>query len=260
MQTGSKKKSKLLKRGRIIRTGILILVVSGLLLEQCRVSREVAQPEVPSLVGMEGLIDACRPADTIHNVLISKAEALFITKEERYETQVTLYAVRDSLIYFSAVNSGFEILRGAVDKDTIRVIDRLNKIVYSTPVRKRFGYQHPVNFDDIQNLVSGYFICDDLHRGMEPDFFHIVFDFSESFVKKKIYYNRESLKMDKFEFYHTQTNKYLVGEREENGFRILTNMMITEFEIMTNGGEVSFNSHIPIKMDVNRKKYTFVSL
>ncbi len=65
-----------------------------------------------------------------------KAESLIITEDERYEATVTIYAVKDSLIYMSAVNSGFEILRATVEPDTIRVIDRLNKVVYQTPVKK----------------------------------------------------------------------------------------------------------------------------
>ena len=78
-------------------------------------------------------------------ILISKAEALFISDDERYEALVSIYAIRDSLIYMSAVNSGFEIIRASVDKDSIMVID--GSIRWFTPlVKKRLGYQNPVNF------------------------------------------------------------------------------------------------------------------
>ncbi|MEN8156424.1 MAG: DUF4292 domain-containing protein [Bacteroidota bacterium] len=241
-------------------TRFIILIIAGLLLTQCRAYREVTEPKAPPLVGMEGLREVCRPADTVRTVLISKAEALIITDEERYEATISLFVIKDSLIYFSAVNSGFEILRAAIDRDTIKVIDRLNKMVYRTPLRRRFGHHHPVNFDDVQNIISSYFLCDEIERAIEPNFFHIVFDFDEPFIKKRISFDRESLKMDKFEFFHIQTKKYLMGEREPEGFRIFTNFMITDFEISARGGFRSYNQEIPVKMEVNRRKYTFVDL
>ncbi len=63
---------------------------------------------------------------------------------------------------------------------------------------------------------QGYFICDDLHLARESDFSHIEFDFDEPLIKKRISFDRETLKMDKFEFYHTQTHKYLMGERDDD--------------------------------------------
>ena len=241
-------------------TKFIILIITGLLLTQCRAYREITEPEAPSLVGMEGLREVFRSADTVRTVLIRKAEALIITDEERYEATISLFVIKDSLIYFSAVNSGFEILRAAMDHDTIKVIDRLHKVVYRTPVRRRFGHHHPVNFDDVQNIISSYFLCDDMNRAMEPNFSHIVFDFDEPFIKKRISFGMESLKMEKFEFFHTLTKKYLMGEREPEDFRIFTNFMINEFEISARGGFRSYNQEIAVKMEVNRRKYTFVDL
>lgn len=114
----------------------IILLVCAFFLTQCRAYKEVVETEAPNMVGLVGLKEACLPADTVHSVLIHKAESLIITEDERYEATVTIYAVKDSLIYMSAVNSGFEILRATVEPDTIRVIDRLNKVVYQTPVKK----------------------------------------------------------------------------------------------------------------------------
>lgn len=242
------------------RLRIIVWIAAGLILTQCRVYREVVEPKAPTLVGIEGLREACKPNDTIRNVLISKAESLIITDEERYEATITLYAVRDSMIYLSAVNSGFEILRASVDTDSIRIIDRLNKIMYRSPVKRRFGHQHPVNFEDVQNIINGYFVCDDLNQAIEKDFSHIIFDFDESLIKKRISFGRESLKMDKFEFYHTQTDKYLRGERNEEGFRIFTNFMITEFEVIAKGGTILYNKEMKVKMEANPRRYTFINL
>jgi hypothetical protein len=117
-----------------------------------------------------------------------------------------------------------------------------------------------VDFEDIQNIINGYFVCDDLNQAMEQDFSHIIFDFDESLIKKRISFDRESLKMDKFEFYHTQTDKYLIGERDKEGFRIFTNFMITEFEVIAKGGAILYNQEMKVKMEVNPRRYTFINL
>jgi hypothetical protein len=239
---------------------MLGLVIPVLLITQCRSSREVVKAKAPALAGMEGLREVCRSSDTIRNILISKAETLIITDEERYEATVTVYAVKDSFIYISAVNSGFEILRAALGPDSITVIDRMNKVVYRTPVKRRFGYQHPVGFMDMQNIISRYFICDDIGMARELNFHDIEFHFDEPDIRKCITFNRESLRMDKFEFSHTKTGKYVKGERREKDFRIFSNFMITEFEIVAKGGTMLYNQELAVKMDVNSRKYNIINL
>lgn len=235
-------------------------------MSQCGVFRGVPEHDpVPgsgkgtAMVGMEGLRLLCEASDTINSVLISKAESLFITDDKRYEALVSIYALKDSLIYMSAVNSGFEIIRVLVDKDTIRVIDRINKIVYSSAIKKKLGHQNPVNFSDLQNLVSRYYLCDDMNAARELNFNHIGFYFTEPYLNKSIILGRETLMMDKFEFVHTETNKYFLGERGVDDFSIYSNFMVNEFEIVSKGGSVSYNQKVDVKMKVNRRKYTFVS-
>ena len=65
--------------------------------------------------------------------------------------------------------------------------------------------------------------------------------------------------MDKFEFFHSETRKYFMGERSEEGFTIFSNFMVDEFKIISKGGTVTYNEAVEIKMDVNRRKYTFVN-
>ena len=95
---------------------------------------------------------------------------------------------------------------------------------------------------------------------METDFSHILFYDDEPFIKKQIYYDRESLKMEKFEFYHAKTNKYLMGERGESGFKIMTNLVQAAFEIVASGGEIVYNRRISINLEVNRKRYSVVDI
>ena len=51
-----------------------------------------------------------------------------------------------------------------------------------------------------------------------------------------------------------------MGERIEKGFKIYSNFMITAFEITAEGGEISYNQDMKVKMDVNPRKYTFTEL
>ncbi|TFH23799.1 MAG: DUF4292 domain-containing protein [Bacteroidia bacterium] len=230
------------------------------LLQECGALKELSVPTQAGLKGMAGLEESCQAQDTIRSILISKAEAILTFDNERYEVEVTIYSLRDSFIYLSAVNSGYEILRASVMKDSIKVINRLDKIVYRSPLERKYGYQYPVNFRDLQNLISRYYLCNDLESAHDDHMDHIVFEFDEPYVKKRIHLDREGLLMKTFEFYHQQTNKYLMGERQEDAFRIYSNFMITEFEIVARGGVSTYNRDIKIKMDVNPRRYTFTEL
>jgi hypothetical protein len=232
-----------------------------LLLTQCVAYRKAAGPEkTTASVGLEGLKRLCISCDTIHSMMISKAEAVIVSGEERYEAQVSLYTVKDSIIYVSAVNGGFEILRASVEQDSIMVVDRLNKVVYITAVNRRFGYQNPVNFKDLENIVSRYSLCDDIDRARESSFTSMEFSFDVPDITKKITVNRESLRTEKFEFYHQKTGNFLLGERDNERFRIHSNFMLSDFEIVLSGGTASYNRAQQVKMEVNPRKYTFVNL
>ncbi len=239
---------------------LYVLVFVGIILQQCKVVRDIQKSNFTELSGMEGLAQKCSALDTIQSILISKAEALLMFDDERYEVQVTLYSKKDSIIYLSAVNSGYEILRASVEKDSIKVINRLNKIVYRTPLKRRFGYQYPVNFRDLQNILNGYYLCDDLALARDDQNQMLHFEFDEELVKKRIALDRNQLYMRTFEFFHQRTNKYLMGERIENGYKIYSNFMITEFEIIARGGSVSYNREVEVKMDVNPRRYTYTEL
>ena len=230
------------------------------LLTECGALKELSGPIRPELKGLPGMEESCQALDTIESILISKAEAILTFDNERYEVSVTLYSLKDSIIYLSAVNSGYEILRASVMKDSIKVINRLDKIVYRSPLQRKFGYQYPVNFNDLQNLVARYYLCDDLENAHDDQMDHIVFEFDDPDVKKRIHLNRLGLLMHTFEFYHRQTDKYLMGERQDDSFKIYSNFMITHFEIVARGGITTYNKDIKIKMDVNPRRYTFTEL
>ena len=248
--------------------GLIILGITVVLFTQCSSGGTLSktpEPEDieekrPSILVRESFKEVCAGADTIYTILISKAETVFLLDDKKYEAQVSIYAVEDSLIYVSAVNSGFEIMRALVEPDSIQVIDRVNKVLYRTPVRKRLGYQNPMNFRDIQNLVSRHYLCDDLASSRELSFSHIIFDFDEPDINKKITLNQENRRMESFEFVHQLTGKYFMGEKTEEGFTIYTNFMMGELEIRSKGGEFRRNVNIPVKMSINPKKYSIINL
>jgi len=238
----------------------LIVFVTGAVLQQCKVVREITKPDLPVLKGIEGMAQKCATSDTILSILVSKANAILTFDDERYEVTLTLYSKKDSIIYLSAVNSGYEIIRASVKNDSIKVINRLNRIVYKAPLYRRFGYQYPINFNDLQNIISGYNLCDDLDKATDDMKNHILFEFDEDYIKKRVSLDRNLLQLNTFEFYHQRTDKYLMGERIEYGFKVYSNFMITEFEIIARGGTVSYNRAVKVKMNVNPRKYTFTEL
>ena len=227
-----------------------MLLLALLVLHECGAVKEAVKPTAPDMIGMEGLIRYCDGSDTVQNILIKKAEAILTYDIERYEVSITLYSKRDSIIYLSAVNSGYEILRASVDRDSIKVIDRMNKIVYSSPLQRKFGYQYPVSFDDLQNLIARFYLCNDRQFGRDDHEHTIVFEFDEDNIKKRILLDRVNLDMRIFEFYHQRTDKYLMGEKLEDAFKIYSNFMITDIELVASGGERILNKEMKIKMDI----------
>jgi hypothetical protein len=51
-----------------------------------------------------------------------------------------------------------------------------------------------------------------------------------------------------------------MGERLEDSFKIYSNFMITDVEIIARGGERTFNKEVKVKMEVNPRKYSFTEL
>ena len=237
-----------------------ILLIAGISLQQCRITREIqmvieAEPE-----GMAGLELACIKEDTVKSLMIHEAEAWIVYEGEKYEVKTTLYVEKDSIIYLSAVNSGFEILRASIEHDSIKVIDRMNRVVYRTPMHKKFGYQHPFTYRDLQNLISRYFFCREISNAQDDFDQSITFDMDHDCYKKRIIVDREDLALRVFEFYHSRTDEYLMGERTVEGLKIYSNFIIGDIEITARGGNTVYNHDVDVKMEVNPRRYNFVEL
>jgi len=239
---------------------LFIILVALIWLTQCRAGRQISS--VPEVETPEPLswVHGCAANDTIRSFMISKADAMMIYDDERYEVSLTLYSRKDSILYLSAVNSGYEIIRASADQDTIRVIDRINKVVYRTPLRRQFGYQFPVDFNDLQHISCVYYLCEILNENTQEDRPNVELEFDKPQVKKRIHLQKNGMQMDIFEFYHHQTGKYLMGERIADGYKIYANLMIDYFEITARGGTLEYNRDIRVKMDVNPRRYTYIDL
>jgi len=244
------------------KTGItvLILVISVIAVSSCKVTRKVSGFPVPETTGIAGMMERCSSFDTIRSMMIGKSEAILLFQGERYEVTLTLFSEKDSVIYLTAVSSGFEVLRARADKDTAIVIDRMNRVVYRMPFRKMFGYQHPVNFQDLENLVHGVYLCDNMDKATETGEGNILFEFDEQWIRKRVLISGERADIEKFEFFHDKTGEYLMGEKTDEGDRIYSNFVVGEFEIRAGRGERTFNSALEVNMDVNHRKYTFIDL
>ena len=238
----------------------LVIILALMLLPQCKAGRKMAPSPAIERETLLGWEEGCMALDTIESFLLSKAEAIMTYDEERYEVTLTLYSKKDSILYLSAVNNGYEILRASVDQDTIRVIDRLNKVIYRTPLHRQFGYQFPVNFSDLQRISCVYYLCGALGEGTREDRSILELEFDQPHVKKRILMQKKEMRMDIFEFYHQQTGKYLMGERIEGGYKIYANLMIDYFELEAQGGKLEFNRDLKVKMSVNPRRYTYIDL
>jgi hypothetical protein len=238
----------------------MLLIISVLIITSCKASREMSRLPVSKATGIAGLREKCIESDTIQNILISKTEAILTFQGDRYEVSLSLYSEKDSVIYLTAVSSGFEVLRASADKDIVMLIDRLNRVVYRMPLNKMFGYQHPVSFRDLENIVHGIYLCNDLEIARETGEGNILFEFDEPWIRKRILISDDEGRMEKFEFFHEKTGEYLMGESLQDGNRIYSNFVVGEFEIRAGKGEKSFNTALEVDMDVNPRRYTFIDL
>lgn len=243
------------------RKGLFIVIFIFLSFQQCKVMERIEVVGEKKEYGLQGYINQCQHLDTIKTVTISKADAIITFQGDRYEARLSLFHRLDSIIFLTAVSNGYEVFRGSVDHDSIRVIDRINRTVYISPMNKRFGYKHPVSFRNFETLTSLYGCCDLV--GNAYDFLegNILFDISEEFITRKIYLDRQTFGLNKFEFFNTRSNEYIVGEKQEGkGFRFFSNFLINDFEILASGGEIMYNQPMEVNMEVNRRRYSFIEL
>ena len=210
--------------------------------------------------GLKGKEDAetyCDSLKIYKSLYINKISANILLGEESYDARLSMFYVPDSLFFVSAVNSGFEIVRIAVTKDSIIYINRLEKVVFIYKVNK-LAPPPPMNFEDLEILVNKSKLCN-LDEKEFTSNTELKIDRSEQNIAKEIIFSKFGLSLQKFEFFQKKTAEYVVGERRgKKEFVIYSNYLIDDLIIKTSGGVLEYDKEMNIDLSVNRKKYDIV--
>lgn len=238
-----------------MKSKINILLIS-LLLSGCFSTRKTIQEEKVS--GPDPLISLCGSLEPFSSIYINKVRATVKLDGEAYDAKVNLYYIPDSVIFLTAANTGFEIIRAALTPDSLVLINRIDKIVYIQK-EQELGYKAPVEFNDLEYLFNKFLICKELEKSTNTNE-ELIFDFSIPHITKKITYHGKSLKMKTFEFFHKKTGEYIVGESNEaDSVKIYSNYIFDDVEIVAVGGEQTLNEEIKIDISYNKNKYLLIS-
>lgn len=240
----------------IVKSRFYILFIS-LILSGCFASRNTIFEQLDTSAG-NGIDSLCRKTDPYQSLYIEKIKATIDLDGEIYDAKINLFYIPDSIIFLSAVNTGFEIVRVAITADSTILINRIDKVVYIYK-NSQFGYKPPVDFKELEYLLDKERICKELIKsGSDED--GRVLDFSVQDIDKRITYKSNSLKISKFEFFHKKTNEYIVGEiLHGDSLLILSNYLIENVEIMAVGGNIVYNKDLSINLSFNKNKYTIIN-
>lgn len=209
--------------------------------------------------GLPEVISYCDTAERFESIFIGKISAEVEFEGERYDTRLSIYYVPDSIIYLSAVNSGFEIIRALMTPDSTIMINRLDKLVYFHDPHKT-GFLDPIFFQDVEILINRLLICDHLD-GLKVHEDRIFLDRSVQDVSKVIQYGINDLNILQFEFFQKKSNEYIVGElNEKDQLVVYSNYMIDDIKITAGSGTFEINRRIEVNMKVNERKYISIEI
>lgn len=201
----------------------------------------------------------CETQESYKSLKISKIQSSFLIDDERYDAKLSIYYIPDSIVYFTAVNSGFEILRGAIFPDSLYLINRLEKIVYIDRYTS-VNQDETISFNDIELLLNKTYLCADKHNlEMKDDSY--IWDKSTQNVTRKINWNNNFSKIDSFQFFNKKTGEYVLGELVKNGsINIYSDYIIGPMEVTAYKGFIEYDIQLSIKLSVNRAKYSYFYL
>ncbi len=233
--------------------GVVLLLIS------CSTQRKMNRIEDDKPLIAHNWETVCDTMRTYKSIYFSKINARILLDEEEYNAKVSLYYLPDSVFLVSAVNSGFEIVRIGVFKDSMVFINRLEKKVYLFK-KSDFGFQPPVTFKDIEYLVNKKLVCKEGNAIVVGDSAVIV-NRSVRNVLREIEYSSSDLALRRFEFFHKKTGEYVVGDQTMvNSLKILSNFFVGYFVIEGEGGEIEYDRDIGIELSINRRKYDIIYL
>ncbi len=231
------------------------IILLSLLVSSCFTSRKLTQltddTEIP------GVDSLCLNMEPYQSLYMNKIKARVIMDGEIYDAKVSLYYLPDSVIFISAANTGFEIVRVAITADSTVFINRIDKLVYIYRESK-LGYRPPVEFENLEYLLNKKLACEEI-RSINGTAQREIIDFSVQDITRKITYDLNTLKINKFEFFHTKTNEYIVGEiTSSDSLSVFSNYIFENVEIMAAGGEITYNKEIFVDLSFNKNKYTIL--
>lgn len=204
-------------------------------------------------------IDAlCTSYEPFSSLYINKIRATLRLDNENFDARISIYYIPDSVIYLSAANTGFEIVRAAITPDSLIFINRIDRIVY-TRKEAELGYKAPVAFEDLEQLLNKRLICNKL-ESLVKDGEYVLLDISAPNISKKLFFDPKLLKMNKFEFFHKKTGEYIVGETNKgDSVFVYSNYLFDDVEIVATGGALTYNEDIHIDLSFNKNKYLLIS-
>lgn len=209
----------------------------------------------PDPVANLNYLEYCDTITNFKSLSIKNIEAKIELEEEKYDAKVSVYYVPDSILFLSAVNTGFEIVRIGITKDSTVYINRIDKIVVIIKEREN-GYGTPLNFNDIQLLINKLKLCQKATNFVKTDE-GVLLDRSIQDIAKKIYLNSEVFALEKFEFFHKKTGEYVVGEKlAKNEFLVYANFIVDDLTISTTGGDLERNKMQDVNLNFNTRKYS----
>ncbi len=232
------------------------IVVLSLVVSSCFTTRKTVN--IPMETPGESSLDTlCLNPTHYESLFINKVKATVTLDGEAYDAKVSLYYIPDSVIFLTAANTGFEIIRAAITADSTVFINRIDKVVYIYR-ESDLGYKAPVEFKDLEFLMNQGMVCEEMNALTETKD-GIQLDFSGDYINKKINYNPNNLKINKFEFFHTKTSEYIVGEiTDSDTLSVFSNYIFDDVEIKATGGEIEFNREISVNISFNKNKYTIL--
>jgi len=234
---------------------IILYLVFVLGLSACFNTRKLGSAkEDKSTVELEVLCDSITHSKTQY---ISKIDTRLTIGEERYDAKLNLYYIQDSAVYMTAVNTGFEIARAGIFRDSLLYINRIDKEVY---IYKNTGSAGdlPITLNDLEFLLNKRKLCD--YHGWIADSLHVLLDLSTQGLQKRAFFRKDDLNLMKFEFYNKKSGEYIVGEGVENGLHVYSNFLGENIELITDGSKVEYDKEINIKLRYNSSKYTVYHL
>lgn len=166
----------------MINKGLFILLLL-IFISSCSVHRKMQNDSIEDRGDMEFYCDSISPYKSLY---INKISAELTLGEEHYDARVSLYYIPDSIFFISAVNSGFEIVRIGIMKDSTVYINRLDKMMFIY-MQKEEGALPPVNFNDFELLINRQLLCSyaSIQRIREGE---LIVDNSTQNIEKRVFF------------------------------------------------------------------------